>query len=236
MRDGGRAVTTVVLLAAALAASPALRSASSDAAAPPAIAPAAIAPAATAPAATAPPATAATARIERRLLVKERHVFLSAGPGWLARGDYYTSPAVALSATYYLVERGGLELRGAVFSSSLDAAAREVRDATGLVPDAHRPRSFLAAGWRQSLGYGKVLAHPSLGVLHFDVQGAAAAGVLLTDRATTPALLAGPAVLARLGNRLVAQLDVSVWASFEPWHEASVSPGLLATLTVGAWL
>jgi hypothetical protein len=174
-------------------------------------------------------------RVERRLLVKRRHAFIVAGPGLLARGDYYTSPGVTLSGAFYPLERGGIELRLTGFVSRLDDAAREVQRATGLVPDAHRPRRLLSVAWRQSVAYGK-LAASSAHVLHFDVQLSGAAGLLSTDRATAPALAAGPGVLFRLGPRAVAQLDVLTTASFEPRVHAAFAPGLLVTLGVGAWL
>jgi hypothetical protein len=183
-----------------------------------------------------PPEAQAPVRVERRLLEKRDRFFGVAGPGWLARGDYYLSPALSLSLSRYLFESGGPEIRAAVFFSRLGGAAREVREATGLVPDAHRPLALAAVGWRRSVGYGKTLVSPRTGVLHFDLQVAAAAGALWTDRATTPVLLGGPSVLARLGRRVVAQLEVDLQASFEERAHAAVSMGVLTTLGVGAWL
>lgn len=183
----------------------------------------------------AAPGPAREVRVERRLLVKRDRWFLTAGPAWLARGDYYTSPGLGLAVAFYPYERGGLELRVAAFSSRLDAAAREVRDATGLVPDAHRPRALASAGWRHGVAYGKV-ATGSPGILHFDAQVSGAAGLLVTDRATTPCLSAGPGVLLRLGDRMVGQLDVLATGSFERRAHAAFSPGLLVSLGVGAWL
>ena len=182
------------------------------------------------------PAAGAAVRVERRLLRTEGHLFLSLGPAYLARGDYFASPGLVLSATWYLREGGGLELRAAPLFSRLDAAGREVSAETGLVPDAQRPVALVTAGWRQSLGYGKVLPFPGGGVVHFDLQGAAAAGLLRTDRSTAPALAVGPGLLARLGARGVAQLDVQLTLSFEERRYASLSPGILASLTFGGWL
>jgi hypothetical protein len=175
-------------------------------------------------------------RVERRLLVKAGRWVLDGGVGWLARGDYYTSPGVALAVAYYPWESGGPELRLVRFFSHLDAAAQEVRDATGLVPDSHEPKTLLTLGWRQSFGYGKVLPFGAARVLHFDFQGVASVGLLRTDRTSTPALGLGPAFLVRMGDHAVASLDVGVLATFEERANASVTFGVLTSLALGARL
>ncbi len=204
------------------------------AAAPPAPTPAAT----PAPAASSiPGAEGEPVRVERRLLVKKQHVFLTGGLGYLSRGDYYTSPGLLLSGSWYSMEEGGLELKLALFLSWLGPAGSEVFERTGLVPDAHRPVALMAPGWRQSLGYGKVLVGSNVSkVVHFDVQAAGHLGLTFTDRGVSPSLMLGPGVLLRLSPRVHAQLDVPIIFSIEQRSRGSLSLGLLPTLTLGAVL
>ena len=210
-----------------------------------AAAPAAPKPAATPkPAAPSKPAAASTpgaegepVRVERRLLLKKEHVFLTGGVGYLSRGDYYTNPSLFASGSWYPVETGGVELKLALFLSWLGPAGAEVFERTGLVPDAHRPVALLAAGWRQSLGYGKVLVGSSDGkVVHFDVQAAAHLGLSFTDRGVGPSLMLGPGALMRLSPRIHAQLDLPLVLSIEQRSRGSLSLGVLPMLSVGVVL
>jgi hypothetical protein len=177
------------------------------------------------------PAALAQTRVEPRVFVKEQHVLISGGATWLQRNDYYSSPGLSLSAVYYPSESNGVELRGAFFASSLDSAAQEVAAATGLKPDAQKPVALLLGGWRHSLAYGKVAVGSS--VAHFDVQSGLYAGTLITDVAATPALSASVGVVARLGTRMFAQLDLGLLASREQRSTATIALGALPLLTFG---
>src|SRR5205823_14300142 len=64
-------------------------------------------------------ASAQEVRVERRLLVKEKHFFASLGAAWFDRSDYFVSPGAALSVAYYPIESGGPEVRYVRFFSSL---------------------------------------------------------------------------------------------------------------------
>jgi hypothetical protein len=172
----------------------------------------------------------AQVRVEPRLFVKSQHIFLSGGLTWLERGDYYNSPGAAFSAAYYLREGDALEVRAALFASWLGASGDQVVRRTGLVPDAHKPVSLIAAGWRHSLAYGKVALGDS--VLHFDLQGGADLGTLLTDRAMTPAACGFFGVMARLGERLYGQLDLGILTSIEHRSSSVVTAGFLPLLTL----
>ena len=180
------------------------------------------------------PAALAQVRVEPRLLVKERHLLLSGGFGWLERNDDYLSPGGTLSAVYYLREDDGAELRAAFFASSLDGSAQRVLDSTGLRPDSQSPQALLLAGWRHSLTYGKVALASS--VVHFDVQSGLHLGTLITDRAATPALSASMALVARLGARGFAQLDLALLASIEKRSTNVLALGVLPILSLGWWL
>ena len=173
-------------------------------------------------------------RVQQRMLVKERHWFVSAGPALLSRGDYYDSPGAALSAAWYATETTGVELRAAFFFSRLGAAGREVFNTTGLLPDSQRPVSLLTLGVRRSLTYGKLALGSA--VVHFDVQAGAHAGGLLTDRALTPAVSASLGFVARITERLHAQLDVAALGSLERRTHRVFALGVLPLFTVGAEL
>jgi len=207
-----------------------------------------------APAAKAPPAAPATpqapaaplsvpgadgapVRVERRLLLKKDKFFATGGLGYLSRGDYYTNPGLTVSGTFYPTEVDGIEFKGAVFISSLSPAGLEVFERTGLVPDAHRPIALVAAGWRRTLGYGKVLVGGETGrVVHFDVQGTGHLGLTVTDRGVSPSLLVGPGVLMRFTPSIHAQLDVPLAVALEQRSRGFLSLGMLPTLTVGVVL
>lgn len=193
-----------------------------------------------APAPAAPPTPGAEGepvRVERRLLLKKGRVFATGGLGYLSRGDYYTNPGLFASGSWYPVETDGVELKLALFVSWLGPSGTEVFEKTGLVPDAHRPVGLLAAGWRHTLGYGKVLVDPSSSrVVHFDFQAATHLGVTFTDRGVSPSLMAGPGVLMRITPKLHAQLDVPLVLFIEQRSRGILSLGVLPILTLGTVL
>jgi hypothetical protein len=180
------------------------------------------------------PATLAQVRVEPRLFVKDHHYFLSGGLTWMERGDYYNSPGAVFSGSYYLRENDALEVRGVLFASWLGSSAEEVAQGTGLVPDAHKPISLVAAGWRHSLTYGKVALAGS--ILHFDVQAGGDLGTLVTDRAFNPAVVGFFGVVARLGDRIYGQLDLALVGTIEGRTNTVAAVGFLPVLTLGGWL
>jgi len=182
----------------------------------------------------APAALAQQVRVEPRLFVKDRHYFLSGGLTWLERGDYYNSPGAVFSGAYYLRESDAVEVRAALFASWLGSSGSQVMNSTGLAPDSHRPVSLIAAGWRHTVTYGKVAFADS--VVHFDVQGGGDLGTLITDRAMTPAACGFFGVVARLRERLYAQLDLTVVGSLEQRSSSVFAVGFLPVLTLGGWL
>jgi hypothetical protein len=182
----------------------------------------------------APAALGQQVRVEPRLFVKDQHIFLSGGLTWLERGDYYNSPGAVFSAAYYLREGDAFELRTAIFASWMGASGDQVVRRTGLVPDAQKPVSLLAGGWRHSLTYGKVALAGS--ILHFDIQGGADLGTLITDKALTPAGCAFFGVMARLGDSFYGQLDFALVGSVEQRSTPVFTAGFLPMLTLGGWL
>jgi hypothetical protein len=183
-----------------------------------------------------PGADGVPVKVERRRLLKQGHTFLTFGPTYFARGDYYRNPGLSAAASYYPQEWGGLELKLALFFSSLTSAGSEVFERTGFVPDAHKPAFLAAAGWRQSVGYGKALVGSSLThLVHFDLQLAGHLGLTFTDKAANPTLALGPGLLVRT-QTLFLQLDAPLVGSLESRSRGSVSLGVLPTLTLGIQL
>ena len=176
-------------------------------------------------------AAAAQTRVEPRVFVKDRHLFVSGGATFLERNDYWTSPGASFSAVYYPGESNGVELRGAFFASNLDGAAAEVATATGLRPDAQKPVALLLGGWRHSLTYGKVAI--ASGVIHFDVQSGLYAGALFTDAAMNPAVSGAVGVVARIGSSMFAQFDLALLVSRERRSTSTIAVGALPLLTFG---
>jgi hypothetical protein len=170
-------------------------------------------------------------RVEPRLFVKQGRIFTSFGLTYLERGDYWVSPGIALSATYYPSERGGPDARLVWFFSSLSGSAQQVATSTGFVPDARQPNALALVGWRQSLTYGKVALGGS--ALHFDVQGSAHGGGLFTDRGVAPAVSAAAGIAGRLGSHLFAQIDLGLLLSFEQRQRGGAALGFLPVFSFG---
>jgi hypothetical protein len=180
-----------------------------------------------------PGADGTPVKVERRRLLKQKHVFITAGPTYLARGDYYRSPGLSAALSYYPYETGGMEVKLALLFSTLTTAGREVFERTGLVPDAHRPSFVGAVGWRQSVGYGKALVGSSLThLVHFDLQLAGHLGLTFTDRAANPTLALGPGLLVRT-RTLFLQVDAPFVGSLESRSRSSLALGMLPSFTLG---
>jgi len=176
-------------------------------------------------------------RVERRLLVKTNHFFITLGADYFIRGDYYVNPGLLASASYYFSELEGVDARLGLFISFLSPAANEVFRSVGLIPDAFRPIGLLVGGYRRSIGYGKVMLNGAADtLLHFDVQVAGHAGLVFTDRMVSPALAVAPAVLVRFSDRWFVQLDVELYASYEARQAGPVAFGILPTLLAGVVL
>lgn len=176
-------------------------------------------------------------RVERRLLVKANHVFFTVGADYFFRGDYYVNPGLLGSASFYLSERDGFDLKLGAFLSFMSPTASVVFKSVGLFPDAQRPVALLVAGYRRSVGYGKVMLTGAMeSLVHFDLQLAAHAGLIVTDRMASPAVSVAPGVLVRFSDRWFVQMDVELYASYEARQAGPVAVGILPTLLAGVVL
>lgn len=177
------------------------------------------------------PAALAQVRVEPRALVKDGHLFLSAGPAWLERHDEYANPGAMLDASFYLREDDAIAARFGFFLSSLSSAAQQIQSATGLKPDAQMPIALLLAGWKHGLTYGKLATGST--VVHFDVQSGLYAGTMITDASANPALATSVGVIARIGKRGFFQLDVALLGSLERRSSQVLALGVLPIFTLG---
>lgn len=173
-------------------------------------------------------------KVERRLLVKTNHLFITGGLNYFIRGDYYVSPGVLATLSIYGSEQHGVELKLGGFITFLSPSAQEIFNRSGLIPDAHRPVGLLHLGYRYSAGYGKVMLAGLPGsLIHFDFQLAAHGGAIFTDRMVSPALSLSPAVLVRFTPRVFLQVDLSFVASYETRQSTFLALGFLPTVTGG---
>jgi len=179
----------------------------------------------------------APVRVERRLLVKNGHFFFTLGADYFIRGDYYVNPGLLGSASYYLSEHDGFDFKLGAFLSFMSPAAEVVFRSVGLVPDAQRPVALMVVGYRRSVGYGKVMLNGMFdSLLHFDLQVAGHAGMVITDRMASPAASVAPGLLIRFNDRWFAQLDVELYASYETRQSGPLVLGILPTFVAGVVL
>lgn len=186
---------------------------------------------------TVPGLDGAPVRVERRALVKAKKVFLTGGLTYLSRGDYYTSPGLTGNFTYYPLEQHGLEFNLNLFLSFMSPGATEIFSRTGLVPDAHQPLAQLNVGYRYGFGYGKAVVGPSLsGLIHFDVQAVAHAGLTITNRGANPTLGLGPGLVVRFSKLWALQLDVPLQFQLESRTRSAFTFAVNPRLSMGVML
>jgi outer membrane beta-barrel protein len=166
------------------------------------------------------PATAAAAPEAERPTIEHRYAAKALTPyahltGLLhLRNDLYETQGVGADLGFWLVEEWGVELRGAWLNTHLSRAARRVKRATGLVPDARPQQLALLGGARWSPAYGKVLLADRF-VVHFDPQLFAHGGVTLAETRVLPTLLVGAGFLAHFKWGIEAKLDLALSIQLE---------------------
>lgn len=171
--------------------------------------------------------------VQHRFAPKRQSLFLHATGTTHIRNDFYDSWGVGADFGYYPWESLGFELRGIVLQTRLSAAARDVKEQTGLTPDARPQSLMLAAGPRLSLGYGKILALGRF-VLHFDPQFVASAGVARAETRWLPSALAGLSLLMHFRYGIQAKIDLNTTIQAEQRERGWVtSLGFAPMLGVG---
>ena len=183
------------------------------------------------------PRPQAAVRVQQRFALKEKQLQIFAGAEYLSRGDFYNSPGLRVGAAYYVLESLGLEGQVSYTWSSLDATAQEVRDMLGAIPDSHPPGWLVMAGARYSIGYGKIMVGGLGGVIHFEPQAFAHAGVHDNGGDVGPSVDAGLGFLAFLTPRLFARIDIAVQLDWETRSGQTVTVwGMAPALSLGGML
>jgi outer membrane beta-barrel protein len=183
------------------------------------------------------PRPQAAIRVQPRFAVKAHLVQVFAGAEYLSRGDFYNSPGVRLGAAYYFLEPLAVEVQASHYWSSLDATAEQVKAALGAIPDSHPPGWLMLVGARYSIGYGKVMVGGLGGVIHFEPQAFAHAGVHDHGGDVGPSADAGLGFLVFLTPRLFARVDAAIVLDRESRSGQTVSVwGTLPALSLGGML
>jgi hypothetical protein len=183
------------------------------------------------------PRPQAAIRVQPRFAVKVHLVQVFAGAEYLSRGDFYNSPGLRVGAAYYLLEPLAVEVQASHYWSSLDATAEQVKVSLGALPDSHPPGWLLLAGARYSIGYGKVMVGGLGGVIHFEPQAFAHAGVHDNDGDVGPSADAGLGFLVFLTPRLFTRVDAAIVFDRESRSGQTVSVwGTLPALSLGGML
>lgn len=173
-------------------------------------------------------------RVEARRFQKSGHLIARAGFSYLSRGDYYTNPGISVEASYYPVEMLALDVVSAtVFFSQLGTTAEALRKATGLLPDAQRPRVRLMSGARFAFAYGKLLIEEADVVIHLDANLTAHVGALITEQTINAGGDFGLAFQALAAERILFSLEASYLISYEQRSASSIAAGPMGTIGFG---
>jgi len=171
--------------------------------------------------------------IQQRFASKSGTMYAHAMTTTQVRNDFYDSIGLGVDAGWYPGEHLGLEARWAYLFSTLSPAAEDVKEETGLTPDA-RPQHMLATvGARWSFGYGKVLVMEQ-SVVHFDPQMTVHGGVALAEKRVLPTATVGLSLLTHFTNGFQAKLDLAAAIQMEHRQRGWVpSFGFMPTLGIG---
>lgn len=172
--------------------------------------------------------------VQERFASKAERAHLHLTTSAPVRDDFFRSLGLGADFGYHFDETFGAELRWLWLRNWEVAAAEQIREDTGYVPDARPQRMFLLANGRMSVGYGKVLVRDWF-VVHFDPQLVAGGGVALAegDR-VVPTASAGISVLTHFNHSIQAKLDLQMAVQAEDRNRGWVfSTTFLPTLGVG---
>jgi hypothetical protein len=183
------------------------------------------------------PRPQAAIRVQPRFAVKAHLFQVFAGAEYLSRGDFYNSPGARIGAAYYVLEPLALEAQVSHYWSSLDAEAERVKETLGAIPDSHPPGWLALVGARYSIGYGKLMVGGLGGVIHFEPQTFAHAGVHDHGGDIGPSADAGLGFLVFLTPRLFTRVDAALVFERESRSGQTVSVwGTLPSLSLGGIL
>lgn len=188
----------------------------------------------TATAAVPVPDPGPVSTVEARRFAKRGRVHLRVGAEYFGREDFWISPGVAFGVGYAPWEWLGFELAGAVYFSTLDAAAEALRRDRGLLPDAEQPHGRVELGARWAFAYGKLLVEPTERlILHFDLGLSLRAGGLVTNRTFNPGGELALSVETGIGDRWLVWAEIGGWLGYEERRSANLHFGPRGGLGVG---
>jgi outer membrane beta-barrel protein len=171
--------------------------------------------------------------IQDRFAVKENSIYGRVSGLTHLRNDFYSTFGFGVDVGYYPFESFGAELRVNLLDSSLNDAALDLKDRTGLTPDAQPQNLMLLGGARWSFGYGKILLLDSW-VAHFDPQLAVHGGVALAETRILPTFLVGPGLIIHFAYGIHVTVDLPVSVQVENRDRGSVtSVGFIPSVGVG---
>lgn len=171
--------------------------------------------------------------IQDRFAVKESSVYGHLTGLTHIRNDFYSTFGFGIDAGYYPFESLGFEARWEILESNLTETALDLKDRTGLTPDAQPQRMMFLAGARWSFGYGKILILDNW-VAHFDPQLTLHGGVALAETRTLPTFKLGPSLVVHFAWGIQAKLDLPMSIQVEGRDRGSVTSfGFAPMLGVG---
>jgi len=171
--------------------------------------------------------------IQRRYAEKDDSLYLHATGATHIRNDFYNSFGAGADVGFYSSEALGFELRSLFLGTRLSRAAVDVKERTGLTPDA-RPQSMMfTAGPRWSFGYGKILAINRF-VVHFDPQLTLQGGVARAERRLLPTAYTALTLLTHYRWGIQAKVDLGATIQMEKRDRGWVtSVGFMPVLGLG---
>ncbi len=171
--------------------------------------------------------------IQDRYAVKQNSIYGHVSGLSHLRNDFYSTFGFGIDVGYYPWESFGVEARLNVVRSTLNDAALDLKDRTGLTPDAQPQNLMALGGVRWSFGYGKILIMDKW-VAHFDPQLTLHGGVALAETRTLPTFLAGPSLVVHFAWGIQAKIDLPISVQVESRDRGSVtSVGFLPAVGVG---
>ena len=173
------------------------------------------------------------ATVQQRVAPKTGRYHVHATGARLIRDDFYDTWGFGLDLGYHFSEEWGIELRAQKLQSSLSAAADDLRETHGLIPDLRAPSAILLAGPRLSWGYGKVLSFNRF-VVYFDPQITLKGGVLFAEDRLIPSFATALGFLGHFGHGFQIKLDLQFSVHIEQRSRGTLpSFGFAPILAIG---
>jgi outer membrane beta-barrel protein len=170
---------------------------------------------------------------QRKVAQKDSSIYAHLTASTHLRNDFYDTFGFGADGGYYPTESLGIELRWVRWLTTLNETARNVKDQTGLTPDARPQDMLFAAGLRYSIGYGKMLLGKK-SLVHFDPQLVVQGGATTAESRILPTGIFGVSLLTHFRWGIQAKLDLNLTVQSEKRDRGTVmSIGFSPILAVG---